>query len=108
MTCDTNVDAEEVKEMVDDAVDNVIEDFEKMEKLISTTGSGFGYEASFLLLIITCFIRYFPQFTPMSKKLSRDARLLKVVMEQVDNTTTTGDDGRGGKNIFLSGNRIQG
>ena len=42
MTCESNVEGKELEDIVDNAVDNVVEDIEKIEKSINDPLNGFG------------------------------------------------------------------
>ena len=87
---DTEEDSE-AKKMADKAIANVVDGFMKEEKRNTKSENTFGYWHSSFSVIISCFVRYFAQYTSVSKQLSRDARLVKKAMEELDNMATHGE-----------------
>ena len=63
----------------------------KEEKRNTKSENTFGYWHSTVFVIISCLVRYFAQYTSVSKQLSRDARLVKKAMEELDTMATHGE-----------------
>ena len=87
---DTEEDIE-AKKIADKAIANVVDGFMKEEKRNTKSENTFGYWHSSVFVIISCFVRYFAQYTSVSKQLSRDARLVKKAMEELDTMATHGE-----------------
>ena len=93
MALKTGVEADvETDKMIGKAVDTVVRDFMNVEKINTNPKNSFGYWVTFVNKTIPYLIRYFTQLTPLSKKLSRDARLVNKAMEELDKMVGHGEN----------------